>query len=54
MLVLKSLLKKIDLIQFKKKQAIIAVGNTGCGKSTMLNGLMYGPLELEEVMVEVG
>jgi len=29
------------------KNIILAVGNTGCGKSTMLTSLMYGPEALE-------
>ena len=28
-------------------QAVIALGNTGCGKSTMLTSLMYGKESLE-------
>ena len=27
---------------------MIAIGNTGCGKSTMLSSLMFGPDKLEE------
>ena len=52
-LILKYLLKKLDPVQFINKEAIIAIGNTGCGKSTMLNALMYGPLEMEEVKLEL-
>ena len=34
---------------------ILAVGNTGCGKSTMLTSLMYGPeaLELTKIDYEI-
>ena len=34
---------------------VIVLGNTGCGKSTMLNSILLGPdsLELKEVKVEV-
>ena len=33
----------------------MAVGNTGCGKSTMLTSLMYGPdaLELRKIDYEI-
>lgn len=31
-----------QLNQIKHKNVILAIGNTGCGKSTMLNALVYG------------
>ena len=31
----------------------MAIGNTGCGKSTMLNGLVLGPDSLEETNITV-
>ena len=31
------------LSKIEGKNIILAVGNTGCGKSTMLTSLMYGP-----------
>lgn len=30
----------------------MAIGNTGCGKSTMLNALVYGPEILQETNIE--
>ena len=32
---------------------VLAVGNTGCGKSTMLSSLIYGPGHLMEITKEV-
>ena len=40
-------LKSIGLDPDKKSDLIIAVGNTGCGKSTMLNSLVFGSDSLE-------
>ena len=31
---------------------IIAIGNTGCGKSTMLTSLIYGTESLQETRIE--
>lgn len=31
---------------------LLSVGNKGCGKSTMINSLMYGPQSLEEKQLE--
>ena len=31
----------------------MAIGNTGCGKSTMLNSLIHGSEFMEEVITEV-
>lgn len=31
---------------------LLSVGNTGCGKSTMINSFMYGPQSLEEKQLE--
>jgi len=33
--------------QVEKKNIVVAVGNTACGKSTMLTSLIYGPDKLE-------
>lgn len=38
--------KGLDLI--KGHEIILAIGNTGCGKSTMLTSLVFGPGALEE------
>jgi len=43
---LKALFDKLELI--KDQDLVIALGNTGCGKSTMLTSLLYGPEALEE------
>ena len=32
---------------------IMAIGNTGCGKSTLITSLIYGPEALEEKMIEI-
>ena len=39
----------IDLEKIKNKDLIIVLGNTGCGKSTMLNSLLLGPDSLHEI-----
>jgi predicted GTPase len=43
------------LQKIEGKNIILAVGNTGCGKSTMLTSLMYGPeaLELKKIDYEI-
>lgn len=38
--------------QANDKQIIIALGNPGCGKSTMFTSLVYGPQSLERRKVE--
>lgn len=40
-------LKEIDQSNIADKQLLIAVGNTGCGKSTMISSLVFGPEMLE-------
>lgn len=42
---LRKTLRKIDHLQ--KEKAVILFGNTGCGKSTMILSLVYGPEALE-------
>lgn len=37
------------LDQFSNGDLIIGIGNTGCGKSTMFNSLMFGSQCLQEV-----
>lgn len=37
----------------KADDLILAIGNTGCGKSTMIISLLYGPESLEEKVIEV-
>lgn len=43
------------LQKIEGKNIILAVGNTGCGKSTMLTSLMYGPeaLEIKKIEYEI-
>lgn len=36
----------------RDQQCIIAFGNTGCGKSTMFNSLIYGSENIHEVKIE--
>lgn len=38
---------KKKLVKAKGQNVILAVGSTGCGKSTMLNALIWGPESLE-------
>ena len=38
---------KKKLVEAKDQNVILAVGSTGCGKSTMLNALIWGPESLE-------
>ena len=40
-----------SLKQVKDKNVIMAIGNTGCGKSTMLNALVYGTEVLQETTI---
>ena len=40
-----SAFKKID--HLKEKELLLAFGNTGCGKSTMISSLVFGPDKLE-------
>ena len=39
----------------RDSQCIIALGNTGCGKSTMFNSLIYGSenLKIKTQMIEI-
>ena len=41
-----------NLKKLQSKNIILAVGNTGCGKSTMLTSLMYGPESLETIKID--
>jgi hypothetical protein len=41
------------LQQVKDKNVIMALGNTGCGKSTMLNALVMGPEVLQETSLTI-
>ena len=45
----------LNLKQLENKDIILAIGNTGCGKSTMLTSLMYGPqsLKLQKIDYEI-
>ena len=40
----------IDLENIDGKDLVIVLGNTGCGKSTMLNSLLLGPESLHETI----
>ena len=42
------------LEEVKGCDLVLALGNTGCGKSTMFNGLLYGPesLEIKDITTE--
>ena len=37
----------------KGNDLVLAIGNTGCGKSTMLSSIVYGPGHLSEVKRDV-
>ena len=37
---------ELDFDQIKDQDVVLAVGNTGSGKSTMLTALIFGPNEL--------
>ena len=41
-----------EVPNLKYGDLIVAIGNTGCGKSTMLSSLIYGTEALHEVRVE--
>lgn len=45
-------IQKLHLSEIEGKEVIICLGLTGCGKSTMLTSLVYGPGSLEEQRVE--
>lgn len=50
--VLKEAFKVLDQNQIEKADIILAVGNTGCGKSTILNSLVFGPDSLQLKKIE--
>ena len=41
-----------QLNQIEGKEVILAIGQTGCGKSTMLTALVYGPQALQQEKLE--
>lgn len=43
-----------ELKILSKGNIILVVGNTGCGKSTMLSSLIYGPKALNLTPVDIG
>ena len=36
----------------KDANLVVAIGNTGCGKSTMLSSIIYGPDSLHHTQIE--
>ena len=38
--------------EFEKKDVLISLGDTGCGKTTLLNALLFGPESLEVRQLE--
>jgi len=50
--VLKEAFKVLDQNQIEKADIILAIGNTGCGKSTILNSLVFGPDSLQLKKIE--
>ena len=44
---------KKDLKILQKGNIILVVGNTGCGKSTMLSSFIYGPDSLTSTTIEM-
>lgn len=49
--ILKAGFKKVDQVKFKN--IILVIGNTGCGKSTILNSMILGAEKLEFVVKKV-
>lgn len=47
---LKSMKSDLDII--KNGNLVLVVGNTGCGKSTMLSSLIYGPDALQKTAIK--
>jgi len=52
-IVIKLHLMQKELKILSKGNIVLVVGYTGCGKSTMLSSLIYGPKTLELTKVEV-
>ena len=52
-IVIKLHLMQKELKILSKGNIVLVVGYTGCGKSTMLSSLIYGPKSLELTKVEV-
>lgn len=47
-IVLREVFKRLDVKELKEKDLILAIGNTGSGKSTMFSALVFGPDKLKE------
>ena len=49
-------LKKVQsyIEHLADENAVILFGNTGCGKSTLILSMVYGPSALEEVYIDNG
>ena len=45
----------INIDKYANKNLVIAIGNTGCGKSTMLSSLLFGPdsLMIKKIKKEI-
>ena len=41
------------LPQAKDQDVVLAIGSTGCGKSTMLNAILWGPESLSVQKIDV-
>lgn len=48
--ILKAALNDLDKVD--DQDLVIVLGNTGCGKSTMLNSLLLGPDSLHEIYIK--
>ena len=46
--VLREVFNRMDIKDLKERDLILAIGNTGSGKSTMFSSLVFGPDQLQE------
>ena len=51
-IVLREVFKRLDVKDLKEKDLVLAIGNTGSGKSTMFSALVFGPEKLHEQILE--
>ena len=47
-IVLKEVFNRMDVKDLRERDLILAIGNTGSGKSTMFSSLVFGPDHLQE------